>query len=52
MNLLSISRRTLQSYRDKGILGFTAIGKKFYYRLGEIKCLLESNYQPPFEIRR
>ena len=48
MDLLSISRRTLQSYRDKGILGFSVIGKKFYYRADEIHQCLQRHYQPPF----
>jgi predicted site-specific integrase-resolvase len=50
MDLLSISRRTLQNYRDKGILGFSAIGKKFYYRAEEVHACLERHYQPPFAI--
>ena len=46
--LLSISRRTLQNYRDNGTLGFSAVGKKFYYRAAEIRELLERHYRPPF----
>jgi chromosome segregation ATPase len=52
MDLLSISRRTLQSYRDEGKLGFSAVGKKIYYRATEIRQHLEGHYQPPFSVRR
>lgn len=44
MQALHISRRTLQTLRDNGTLGYTALGKKFYYRVSEINELLRNNY--------
>jgi hypothetical protein len=35
--LLNISKRTLQSYRDRGILSFSQIGHKCYYRVKDIE---------------
>ncbi|MEM0998623.1 MAG: helix-turn-helix domain-containing protein [Bacteroidota bacterium] len=48
MDLFSISKRTLRSYRDRGMLGFSAVGKKLYYRASEIADHLQRHYQPPF----
>ncbi|CAK7023118.1 helix-turn-helix domain-containing protein [Bacteroides rodentium] len=44
MNALHISRRTLQTLRDNGTLGYAVVGQKFYYRISEIEDLLSNNY--------
>lgn len=41
---LKISNRTLQNYRDKGILPFSKIEGKFYYKTSDVNQLLERNY--------
>ncbi len=33
MEMLNISRRTLQDYRDRGIIPYTSIGGKFLYKV-------------------
>lgn len=38
-SLLQISKRTLQSYRDNGILPYSQIGHKCYYRVSDIENL-------------
>jgi hypothetical protein len=38
--LLKISRRTLQSYRDTGILPYSQIGHKCYYRVSDIEQII------------
>ena len=40
--LLNISKRTLQYYRDTGILPFTQIGHKCYYKREDVESLLLS----------
>ncbi len=40
---LHISKRALQSYRDRGIVGYTFIDRKCYYKASEIKALLDTN---------
>lgn len=30
--LLDVSKRTLQSYRDKGLIPYSSVGGKFFYR--------------------
>lgn len=39
-SLLQISKRTLQSYRDNGILPYSQIGRKCYYRVSDIENLI------------
>lgn len=41
---LFISPRTLQDYRDKGIIPYTQIAGKILYRLSDISQLLQENY--------
>lgn len=38
---LKISPRRLQFLRESGKLSFSTIGKKIYYRISEVKLLLE-----------
>jgi hypothetical protein len=42
---LHISNRTLQTWRSKGILPYTRIGAKIYYRESDITDLLKMNSQ-------
>lgn len=39
-NLLGLSLRTLHSYRLSGVLGFSTIGKKVYYKRKDIELFL------------
>lgn len=41
--LLQISLRTLQSYRDNGILSYSQIGRKCYYRTSDIENLISQS---------
>ena len=41
---LHISRRTLQSLRNNGILPYSRINGKLYYKMSDVESLLESNY--------
>ena len=42
---LFISPRTLQDYRDKGIIPYTQIAGKVLYRLSDINHLLQMSYR-------
>lgn len=44
MQALHISRRTLQTIRDSGKLIPSRVLKKYYYKVSDIKSLLEENY--------
>lgn len=43
--LLNISVRSLQDWRDNGIVGYIQISGKILYRQSDILKLLESNYE-------
>jgi len=49
--LLSISRRTLQAYRDDGVIPFSQYQGKIYFRATDIQAHLERNYKPAFNSR-
>lgn len=42
--ILRISNKTLQVYRDKGILPFSRIKHKIFFKPEDVQKLLESNY--------
>lgn len=44
MLLMNISKRTAQEWRNKKIIEFSQVGNKIYYRLSDIKKLLDVNY--------
>ena len=46
MKKLGISKRTLQNYRDGGILPYSTVGGKFYYNIRDIEELMVNNYVP------
>ncbi|MBN9302881.1 MULTISPECIES: helix-turn-helix domain-containing protein [Dysgonomonas] len=39
---LSISKRTLQTWRNNGKIPFTMLGGKVYYKEEDIHCLLQT----------
>lgn len=43
-NLLRVSKRTLQNYRDKRVIPFSQIGRKIYYKYSDIVNYLELHY--------
>ena len=47
--LLNVSKRTLQTYRDEGILSFSQIGSKIYYRASDIEAHLQKHYNKAFK---
>ncbi|GEM51830.1 hypothetical protein EB1_16200 [Empedobacter brevis NBRC 14943 = ATCC 43319] len=40
--LLNISKRTLQTYRVKGILGATQVNRKNYFKMTDVEFLMQS----------
>ena len=44
LKVMNISKRTAQQWRDTGYIGFSQLGNKIYYRLSDIKALLNANY--------
>jgi len=50
--LLKISKRTLQSYRDNGILSFSQIAGKIYFRATDIEEHLQKHYVKAFSSKK
>ncbi|MFD1613711.1 helix-turn-helix domain-containing protein [Gelatiniphilus marinus] len=44
LQTLRISKRTLQTFRTNGILPYSKIKGKFYYKVADIEQLLQDNY--------
>ncbi len=43
---LRISKRTLQVYREKGLIPFARIKHKIFYKPDDVQRFIESNYHP------
>ncbi len=48
MDLLKISKRTAQHYRDTGIISFSQVGNKIYYKLSDVEELMKKHYNKSF----
>jgi len=46
--LLQVTPRTLQSWRDKGILGYHKVGGTILYKESDVMEMLAKNYNKPF----
>ncbi|MGJ1446959.1 helix-turn-helix domain-containing protein [Sphingobacterium spiritivorum] len=40
--MMNITKRTLQTYKDKGLLPFSKLNRKNYYKLSDVQALLEA----------
>jgi hypothetical protein len=40
---MKISKRTAQTWRDEGVIAFSQVGNKIYYRVSDINELLNKN---------
>lgn len=48
-SILKISRRTLQDYRNSGILPFIQLPGKVLFRESDIKKVLEERFRPAYD---
>lgn len=46
IHLMNISKRTAQQWRSAGIIGFSQVGDKLYYRLSDILNMLDKHFKP------
>lgn len=51
-HLLKVSRRTLQDYRNNGILPYTQVGGKILYRVSDIERTLMDGYREAYRSRK
>ena len=52
LQLMNISKRTAQSWRDEGKVSFSQIGSKIYYRMSDVQKLLDKNYKKAFKTNK
>ena len=45
LQVMNISKRTAQIWRDSGIIAYSQIGAKIYYRYSDIEELLNKNHK-------
>lgn len=48
LQLMKISRRTAQSWRDEGKVSFSQVGHKIYYKYSDVEKLLDEYYNKAF----
>jgi excisionase family DNA binding protein len=49
-SILKISRRTLQDYRNNGILPFIQLPGKILFRESDIRKVLEGRFRPAYDL--
>ncbi len=49
IQIMNVSKRLAQSWRDDGIISFSQIGSKIYYRMSDVQALLDKHYKPAFK---
>ena len=52
IQLMHISKRTAQTWRDEGKISFSQIGSKIYYKMKDVEVLLNKNYNKAFKNKR
>ncbi|MDV7187944.1 helix-turn-helix domain-containing protein [Lutibacter sp. TH_r2] len=52
LQLMNISKRTAQTWRDEGVVSFSQIGSKIYYSMKDVKILLDKNYNKAFKNKK
>ena len=48
MQILNISKSTLQKLRYNGVIGYSKVLGKHYYKQSDINEMIEKNYKPAF----
>ena len=48
LQLMKISKRTAQTWRDEGRISFSQVGNKIYYKLSDVEKLLQEHYNKSF----
>lgn len=43
LQIMNVSKRTAQAWRDQKVIAFSQVGNKIYYRMGDITRLLEKH---------
>ena len=52
IQLMKISKRTAQTWRDEGKISFSQVGSKIYYKLCDVEGLLQGHYHRVFKVKK
>jgi hypothetical protein len=52
IQLMNISKRTAQTWRDEGKVSFSQISSKIYYKMKDVEVLLDKNYNKAFKTNK
>jgi hypothetical protein len=52
LKLMKISKRTAQTWRDEGMMSFSQINSKIYYKMKDVEVLLNKNYNKAFSNKK
>lgn len=52
IQLMNISKRLAQTWRDNGTVSFSQVGSKIYYRMSDVQKLLDVNYRKVLNPKR
>lgn len=45
LQIMNVSKRTAQSWRDTGVIAYSQVGSKIYYRMVDIQKMLNKHYK-------
>ncbi len=48
LKLMKVSKRTAQTWRQQGLISYSAIGSKVYYKISDVDALLKKSYVKGF----
>jgi hypothetical protein len=51
LNMMKISKRTAQTWRDEGKISFSQVKNKIYYKHSDVEKLMEEHYNKSFKPR-
>ena len=46
LQIMNVSKRTAQSWRNTKVIAYSQVGAKIYYRMDDILKMLNEHYQP------
>jgi hypothetical protein len=52
IQLMKISKRTAQTWRDEGKISFSQVSGKIYYRMADVQGMLNHNFNPAFKNKK
>lgn len=50
IKLMGISRKTSQTWRDRGLIGYSQIGHKIYYSRNDVEQFIQNHHVVPFGV--